>query len=613
MNPQALMPELHAIQGAKTAADLLVPAIGDIHDVNAKVHKDTFGNGTDYSRHTVKKATNLFRIKFTYSKNRSALVTANPIVMAARGIKKAAEGVKLRADQAMYSKDNAVVLGDKHDLEKFDIKTRFVVPLELTFDLTPFTRYPAREYEAYKLKMAAAAERGEDFPPYDGPEYKGDTLSDYLQITTLDLHLGAHVNVINANSEPLKVYADVLPDDHTSDRETRFIRVLLHFRSPGMRAFPQKLEEDYELRFEVRRDGTWDYAPEELPDDATEIEKKLAMEREEEVQAHFKFHKPKQPKIGSQKHQKKMEKRVETPASFVFDPDVAAEDLTQEQIDGAFRQIIDLAVHGKIDGAEKALTLIVEQANLKGFGLGFILATRLKEFGIDGFPKKILDDTQYPARPLLHWLHDRMGAEIHVDQVIDLILKGRRRDLLKVRTVLDKEFGTNKPNKVNFLVKAAAKRGVLMSPPPGLTLSELFAAIREAFRKTPETTVLPRPKPADKEEASRELIPQSEDGVDKNVSPAVRTLCQNLAKADRSTALKLLTTYRNDVGARTFSGALYHLVQAAHIEFRDATSFLTLQITEMSPYGPLDTTARGNDIDAAIDALDDVRSAMAMM
>ncbi|WP_405497582.1 hypothetical protein [Streptomyces sp. NBC_00096] len=594
----AIQPGMNTAQMLNGAFQLL-PPVGTT-TLDKVVNKDGFGSGTTFGRHPVKKATNLFKIQFTYSKNRSALVTINPITAGKRAVQRAATNIQKVAHQAMYSKDDAVVQGDKHKLEQFELHTRFVVPMEMTFDLTPFERKVGIPYDEYKIDREGAAQRGEPIAPYDGP-----VLSDYLQITTLDIHLGSHVNSCNANSEPLKVTAEVFPDDHADGRESRYIRVLLHIFAPGLRGLA-KVQEDYEIKFKVSSDFTWDVVYDEIPEDWTEQEKAQELARREELEAHIEFRKPKNPKVGSVKRQKALQKRgaATKGSSFVLDPTIPADQITEEQLAQGFRQIFDLAVNGKLDAAEKALELLAEQTNTGNIGLGFLLTTHIRKFGLTTFPQKFMD-ANCKARPVLEWINQTMGPTARLDQVIDLIVaggKGRANKLQMARKALEKEFQDNKNKKINFLLKAAAARGMVVVPQAGVTLRELFDAIADAYGKTAETTTLSKADPGESSSIliSNEQIPLSTSAE----------WCRKIGGAfggkNPGDALDFLDEYTRIPGsrARTMSEALLGLLQDCGIS--DAEVTLPLMISSMNANPtPQDIETEIDNVIAALSKLHD--------
>ncbi|MCB5164630.1 hypothetical protein LG634_07260 [Streptomyces bambusae] len=566
----AMQPFAQGGQAATSLASLVLPTAGNVK-LRAEVRKDDFGRGAVVSRHPTLKATDLFKIRFTYSKNRSALVTTNVFEAMGRAAQFAYAEAEKTYHKKKYSEDDVIRAADKHAIEqKFELKTRLVIPLELTLDLTPYIRINQAEYEEYKIRLAGASQRGEDLAAYNGP-----TLSHYLAIGSIDLHLGAHVNLENKNDEPFEMFADIIPDDHTKDRTGRYIRVIIQVRDLGFRGIG-KIEESYDFKFLVKSDFTWELVDEEPPSNASNRLKEVFANNKAQREAHFSFGDDAYfPKEGSQAVQEARKKKVDMPATanrFTMDPDLTADNVTPEILDGLLEQVYVLALHNDKDSALQALHAITLK-NLVPYpvvGLGRLLKSK----GLKNVPTSFFADG-VTALEIITWIarsgtSDRIGKEALELALVVGGATGAKKSTAKkaderLRKLLTDEFGDQQGEKILFMVQEAnAQLGIIVNSGGVTRLADLFKLIAATYKKQgpPSTT---------------SLKPETVDAV------TMGQISKLLTRNDHGGAYGILQDYVARSGTYTELGpALLHLAHAAKLFDEEQTVLATRILTDIT-------------------------------
>ncbi|MGP3690604.1 hypothetical protein ACTVZO_38930 [Streptomyces sp. IBSNAI002] len=251
-------------------------------EVIGSITTDPFGNGCYVTRAKDLSGSDNIQIKFTYVKNRVSALSSNPFFAAAMS----AKYLKYKAEKeyliATYGRENSAVAEILKSRTKL-VKSRLQIPMVLNIDLTNFKRIYKDHWDLYVqdefARATAARKNGDEYAPI--PIGKESLLSNYLQVGAWKAYLGGG-ELYNANAEQFKVTVSVLPGDHIGDRTGRQVRVSLHIFSPGNKLFPDKIEENIDLDFEVWAGGNWNYAVSTDPKMKALVEKRI-LERHPKV------------------------------------------------------------------------------------------------------------------------------------------------------------------------------------------------------------------------------------------------------------------------------------------------------------------------------------------
>ncbi|MCX4781731.1 hypothetical protein [Streptomyces sp. NBC_01264] len=455
------------------------------HTLYKKVVPDLFGTALKLDRKKKNPASRLIKVRFTYVKMHSTIMTVNSVYMAARAAKISAWKVKLQNLKKKLGPHHFAVVELQNKIEEYSTKVRFRIPVEVQFDLTQIDRHSAVDYDKYLAEIEAIAavkakrrmqeleeesDSDESFGRIDLPAYDGDSIKPYLGIGAVDVH-ECGGKIVNSNSEKLDLAVAVICNEgHTDDREGRYIKLIVTAFSSGCLLFDDKVQEVYEIAFLATADGKAKRIPvADLLPDQKPYHIREAHENDKRVDAHF-------PDI-----------RLSDTGKMTVDDilDAFQGEEGTEVSEQEARSLVDMIINVKgsdytipLDGFSALFKRVnPESGSLFDFSLGVV--QRVYHLGIPKFVGESHDFTV-----MCEWVKSQRGGFL-LDKVITCILDGKDDEAYRQLKIINSDVKHNRhATMVEYLLVNLPARGYkVVMPTSGRKKMDSREVLRDIFEQ----------------------------------------------------------------------------------------------------------------------------------
>lgn len=534
------------------------------HTLYKKIVPDPFGTALKLDRKKKNPASRLIKLRFTYVKMHSTMMTVNGVYMAARAAKMSAWKVRLQNLKKQFGPHHFAVLELQNKIEEYSTKVRFRIPVEVQFDLTQIDRHSAVDYDKYLAEIEAIAavkakrrmqeleedsDGDESFGRIDLPAYDGDSIKPYLGIGAVDVH-ECGGKIVNSNSEKLDLTVSVICNEgHTEDREGRYIKLIVTAFSSGCLLFDDKVQEVYEIAFLATADGKAKRIPvADLLPDQKPYHIREAHENDKRVDAHF-------PDIRLADTGKMTVDDILN----TFQGEEGAEVSEQEA-----RSLVDMIINTKgsdyslpMDGFSVLYKRVnPESGTLFEFSLGVV--ERVYNLGV---PKAVSESHDFTV--MCDWVKSQRGGFL-LDKVISCILDAKDDEAYRQLKIIHADVRHNRhATMVDYLLANLPSRGYKVGMP---TSGKKKMDMREALRDIFEQVRLNRLTKRDSG-----IIVENEFATDEDRLVAQRELLDAVAYAwvdgGRQTGPvnELLEVYQMSVRSRDLYDTLFDLLTSLGI------------------------------------------------